>query len=449
MLRIIKYFILALFIIFGNSAVAQQTCCMRIVGTQITGPSAPARFAKAAWDSVFTSRMYGGGPLLKCPEIEMSISKTFMEYRFAGTLTVEETPRMQSSMLHMQLVDIHRGSVVKEGRIAWHCVDQRVGACSQTQKDNVMTLAKSFHPLDELIYNYERIPERATIKPEKDPIMAGKKMTVHLTDIRDSKGATPQPWQRILVKAKKGKILNGKPQGEYRVFKVGGGVIDLNYKAPDKCKKDTETITVYNTCVIDPNSVVTPEREIGKKTFEIFCIQGQAKGYLNPDYQPGGICKYESFNIDQEPAVINFKIIPTNDPCLYKVKQLDSIPGKYRTLKTVVCSTPIGITKFTKEEWGLRQIRFMHDPPFGPIRLDFKRNPEKPLIVAFDHNWVESFEKSANGRVERDRKPGWVPMHNNSWPLKDGYYEDFGIFRYSLSIDEEQTALLKKRCLGR
>jgi hypothetical protein len=293
-MRLLRYLFLTLLVLVIQNTAGAETCCVRVVGTQIAGPPSPARFAKTTWDSVFTSRVYGGGPLLKCPEIEMSELKTFLEYRFVGSLTIEETPRMESSTLHMQLVDVHRGTVVKEGRITWHCVDWRAGACSQTLKDNVMTLAKSFHPLDELIYNYERIPERATIEPEKDPIMSGKKMTVHLTDIRDSKGRTPQPWQRLLVKAEKGKILNGKQQEEYRVFKVGGGVIDLDYQAPDECKKDTETITIYNTCVIAPQSQVTPEREIASEKFDILCDRWE--GTITYTEQVSGIYKEHKAN---------------------------------------------------------------------------------------------------------------------------------------------------------
>ena len=295
MARFSKYLIGILFLLLAHNAVAQQTCCWRIVGTQISGPPDKARFAKTTWDSVFTSRMYGGGPLLKCPEIEMSGGKTRLEYQFVGTLTVEETPRMQSSTLHMQLVDVYRGTVVKEGQVTWHCVDWRAGACSQRQHDNIMTLAKSFHPLDQLIYNYERIPERATVEPEKERIMAGKKMTIHLRDIEDSEGRSPWSWQRILVKAEKGKIINGTPQAEgYHVFEVGGGPVDVQYQAPEKCKKDTETITVYNTCVIDPQSKVIPEREIASTKFDIFCDRWE--GTFTYTEQTSGIYKERKAN---------------------------------------------------------------------------------------------------------------------------------------------------------
>jgi hypothetical protein len=157
-----------------------------------------------------------------------------------------------------------------------------------------MTLAKSFHPLDEVINDYERIPERATIEAEKDPIMSGKKMTVHVKDMRDNRGRTPQPWQRFLVKTEKGKILNGTQQEEYRVFEVGGGAIDLVYQAPEECKKDTEKIEISNTCVIDPQSRVTLERGIASTGFNILCDRWE--GIITYTEQVSGIFNEQKVN---------------------------------------------------------------------------------------------------------------------------------------------------------
>lgn len=451
MVKLSKYLLLSLLILVTQNTAGAETCCVRFVGTQIDEPPIPARLTKTTWDSVFTSQMYGGGPY-KCPKIEMSIDKTAFDYSFAGTLTIEETSRMESSTLHMQLVDIHRGSVVKEGKIAWYCVDQRrAGACSQTQKDNVMTLAKSFHPLDERIYNYERIPERATIKPEKDLIMAGKKMTVHLTDIHDSKGATPQPWQRILVKAKKGKILNGKPQGEYRVFEVGGGVVDLNYKAPDKCKKDTETITIYNTCEIDPNSVVTSKREIATKEFEIVCLKGRLEATLNPDYDigHGGYTRIShKYTIEKEnSAILPFRLEMTDDPDKYEVVAEEDLAQGTVTSLYVEVFEIVGLVCDThKRRTRVIQVRV----PEGDVNL--QRDPQWVLRFHIDLRVYDPIEKNwstrpvAQGpRISREtlNDSEWWSAHTFWTPIKKEYTEDVGVYRYRLHLEPETVEYLR------
>lgn len=270
-LRIIKYFMLALLVFLGDNALAQQTCCWRHVKTEIAvPPNVSSLVVRSAWDSVFTKREFGGGPLLAdCPlSVEPGAPKAFVDYVFRGSLTVALSTKTKQFALRVQLLDRYRGQDIKEGQTEWVCADEI--ACAKALQDHVRALARTFMPLDDILHDYERMPERVTVEPEKERIMAGKEMTVHLRDIEDSKGRSPQPWQRVLVKAEKGKILNGTPRGEYRVFEAGGAIA-LRYQAPKQCQNDTETITVYNTCVIDPQSEVMPEREIASANFDIFC----------------------------------------------------------------------------------------------------------------------------------------------------------------------------------
>jgi len=190
----------------------------------------------------------------------------------------------------LQLVDHHRGVVVKEGQTSWVGATQAIGGKFRgigAGLDQIKELSRTFKPLPQIIHDYEGLPEKATLElekdalgQEKDPIPAGEKMTIHLKDIVDYQGNTSQPWQWVIVKAEKGKIEignNGRDAGEGAVaFEVGGGAIDFIYKAPDECKKDTEnkdTITVYNTCNNDPRTAGSFPREkvIATKSFDIDC----------------------------------------------------------------------------------------------------------------------------------------------------------------------------------
>lgn len=404
MSRFSKYLIVILFLSLAHNVGAQKTCCYRIVGTQIAGPPERAREAKNTWDSVFTSRMYGGGPY-KCPGIEMSGGKTNLEYQFVGTLTVEETPRMKSSTLHMQLVDMYRGTAVKEDQITWHCVDWRSGACDQTQHDNIMTLAKSFHSLDQRIYDYERIPERATVVPEKERIMAGKEMTIHLRNIVaivGKKEESPQSWQRILVKAEKGEILNGTPKGEYRVFKADSP-IDLEYQAPKECKKDTETISVYNTCVIDPQQKAMPEREIATKDFEIYCVRGYIDYYYHYVMQHGS-----AHNSAEVKAQIPFFVNIYEEPPTVEGEAVLSIKGKGHSRNC--------ISSFTGSI---------------PLKLDGKieDSPDKQPLLQVSLTRIGRKHQTTLTHQCRDKPPktsivpalSCLPKRDFTFPLVDGH----------------------------
>jgi len=213
-----------------------------------------------------------------------------LDYLFIGNLiTSEKGGTGAHYTLKMQYFDHHHCQVVKQGHTSW------TGSVNDGL-DAVRALATTCLPLDELMYDYERIPERASVDPEKDPIMAGKKMTIHVRDIVDAEDRSSQPWQRILVKVEKGEILNGTPQDGYRVFEVGDGVIDMMYRAPEECRNQTETITIYNSCNNDPRTVVNfiPEQEIASETFDILCDRWE--GTITYTEQVSGIYKEHKAN---------------------------------------------------------------------------------------------------------------------------------------------------------
>jgi hypothetical protein len=106
-------------------------------------------------------------------------------------------------------------------------------------------------------------------------VESGKTIMINLVDIIDHQGRRPPAWQRVLVKVEKGKILNSIDKwNDYYVFKVGeSGDLDIQYQAPSDCKRDKETLTVWNTCMKSENAyhISGSEFQIGKKEFEIVC----------------------------------------------------------------------------------------------------------------------------------------------------------------------------------
>ena len=249
------------------------------------------------------------------------------DYLFLGEITVDEQTgyvplRCEQSFygedcqggeivgrftFKMQLVDNHRGKVLKEGQTSWTGTmfegagEKRPDEDEPYELGPIQTLSQSFGWLPEVIRKYERLPEKATLEPEKDlekdPVQAGEKVTIHLKDIVDYKGNTAQPWEWVVVKAEKGQIVGGREQDDgTHAFEVGDGAIDFDYKAPDKCDKDTEnkdTITVYNSCNNDVRVVTKlwPEKVIATKSFDIDCTGWLLEAtYTYGESCSGGCC---------------------------------------------------------------------------------------------------------------------------------------------------------------
>jgi uncharacterized protein YxjI len=247
------------------------------------------------------ARKENGWPAV--PEEHVDFVKT-LDYVFTGTLSAQQvtgkTPvsyedgyesgtktKIGGDLIgtfefKLTLDDRWHGEVVKEASRAWTgCILEGLGFWRDdgTHEYMIQELAKQFLPLDKLIRDYERIPETCQVEVPEDKVRAGQTVTIRLTDFVDSEGRQTQWWQHVLVKANKGKILNGEAaafsEEPYRVFKVGReGVVNVEYQAPSECKDVTETLTVCNTCEMKEsrgtNVVKYPaEREIAKKTFDI------------------------------------------------------------------------------------------------------------------------------------------------------------------------------------
>jgi hypothetical protein len=245
------------------------------------------------------SRKQGGLPPL--PADNFQYEKT-LDYLFRGTLTAQQitgktpvsdafgyepgTKKVGGDLIgtftfNLKLEDPDHNATLKEASCSWKgSILDALGfwRSDGTQDYMIQNLSRQFQPLEQLIRDYERIPEKCQVKPPQNEIEAGKTVTIQLTDLLDSEGRPTQPWQRVLVKVKRGKILNGEARAlseeAYRVFKVGnGGTIDVQYQAPDKCENIEENLVVNNTCEKgeDPGQGFAPKREIGKKDFNIVC----------------------------------------------------------------------------------------------------------------------------------------------------------------------------------
>ena len=125
----------------------------------------------------------------------------------------------------------------------------------------------------------DRLPVECRIRPEKKKVEAGTVISVEVKGLADKDGKPVGPHERIMVKAKKGKILNGMPKDEYKVFEAGGGAMDITYQAPDDCSLEKDTIYVFSACIKTIKQEdseeglwdLIPGGQIGSKELEITC----------------------------------------------------------------------------------------------------------------------------------------------------------------------------------
>ncbi|MFO7903320.1 MAG: hypothetical protein R6U98_11720, partial [Pirellulaceae bacterium] len=177
------------------------------------------------------------------------------------------------------------GETLRSARDQWQCGSSEAGYCSRVTSVHAVALTRQFAPLDDLIHRYEAMPQsaRITIDEYSEPVHSEDELEIDLSYLLDSYGNAAKTWQRVLAKVEEGKILNGVPAGEHRVFEIGDGHIGLQYRAPHVCDEPvTETVTVYNTCNIYPDVPrPPPDDEIASHEFEVL---PKVKGQLDLTY---------------------------------------------------------------------------------------------------------------------------------------------------------------------
>jgi hypothetical protein len=212
-------------------------------------------------------------------QVEQAAVLSEFDYIFVSSLTAnpsgfdaETGDLLGQFTLHVQLVDQHHGENVKDGSVSWNFTEDSISG-SRDMLQAVKSLGESFVPIDEILCNYERLPESAKAEPEKEKVGVGEEITIALTDIFDCNSRQPQSWWRVFVKVDKGEIKNGEKVDDYSVFRVKGGTIDVEYKAPEACPGEdkAETIWVYNSCNLMEDQRGVPDTEITKEKFEILC----------------------------------------------------------------------------------------------------------------------------------------------------------------------------------
>ena len=115
----------------------------------------------------------------------------------------------------------------------------------------------------EIIEKFEKRPVDLEIGMDKEVLDPGEEIDIFLTGFTDERGETSREFNRIIVHADEGEILNGAVCDigpEYIAFKVNGNFIRIRYKAPDNCENSSDKITIYKSCDVLPESILFMNR---------------------------------------------------------------------------------------------------------------------------------------------------------------------------------------------
>jgi hypothetical protein len=209
-----------------------------------------------------------------------TIRKGYWEEGYAGEPDYNPARAYGDYSIRIRLVNVQFDELVWEGYNNWNGDAEGFTEIppDKTTPNAIQELARRISPsIDKLIYDYERIPVNCNIEMDREAAPSGEEITIRLTDITDDKGRKARAWQRLVIALEQGEITNATrshdEEKKWAVLVGEEGVVTLKYKAPPACQKETETITIYNSCYwgapIRPIHDTDPHKQLNSKTFEV------------------------------------------------------------------------------------------------------------------------------------------------------------------------------------
>jgi len=119
-------------------------------------------------------------------------------------------------------------------------------------------ILKRVKPIENLLWDFECRPVKCQVNMHGNTsVKPGEEIEIELSEFRDSKGHASKPFQRIILQAKEGKILNGEPleaDKDMKVFVVGNDSVTIRYKAPDSPEVSEDILWVNSSCDVLPEA---------------------------------------------------------------------------------------------------------------------------------------------------------------------------------------------------
>ena len=163
-------------------------------------------------------------------------------------------------------------------------------------------------------------PVQCRVKPEKEEVGEGQEIDIVLSDFRDALQQPSREFNRIIVHAYEGEIINGdrcEAGPDYRVFRLDEQSITVRYRAPKNGDANSDKITVYNSCEIlplekSPLRVTRPHEEIA--TCELRLLHYAWNGTLNLEVTRRFQC-----NAEEKTSEFGRREVRANDEITQKV----------------------------------------------------------------------------------------------------------------------------------
>jgi len=175
-------------------------------------------------------------------------------------------------------------------------------------------------PYHVLAWSFEKKPDQCRVKPEKEEVGEGQEIDIVLSDFRDALQQPSREFNRIIVHAYEGEIINGdrcEAGPDYRVFRLDEQSITVRYRAPKNSDANSDKITVYNSCEIlplekSPLRVTCPHEEIA--TCELRLLHYAWNGTLNLEVTRRFQC-----NAEEKTSEFGRREVRANDEITQKV----------------------------------------------------------------------------------------------------------------------------------
>jgi hypothetical protein len=210
---------------------------------------------------------------------------------------------------------VHRWTAL--GTLSTDQLGQSTGSGLDRQLSRLIRNGTPYHVL---AWSFEKKPIQCQIKPEKDELGEEQEIDIVLSEFRDASQQPSREFNRIIVYAQEGRILNGarcEAGSDYRVFRLDEQPITVRYRAPKSGDVNSDKITVYNSCEIlplekSPLRVTSPKEEIA--TCDLRINHYAWNGSFNIE-----VTKQFQCNVQEKTSEIGHEEIRANDEQTQKV----------------------------------------------------------------------------------------------------------------------------------
>lgn len=128
-------------------------------------------------------------------------------------------------------------------------------------------------PIEDILWNFERRPVSCLVDLRgNEKVKPGREVEIEIKQFQDSRGQPSRSFNRIVIQAREGRILNGIPleaDPDLKAFTVDKGSVMVQYQAPEVPESGTDLIWISNSCEILPeNKSPIAETEIDTQIAE-------------------------------------------------------------------------------------------------------------------------------------------------------------------------------------